>query len=74
MPEGRFDVVIDTGGNRPLRQLRKTMTHDGTLVVVGAETGGRLLGGVERNLRAALLNPFIVQRLTSFIARENQRT
>lgn len=71
LPQGRFDVVIDTGGNRPLRQLRRTMTADGTLVIVGAETGGRLLGGVQRNLRAALLDPFVAQRLTSFIAREN---
>ncbi len=71
VPERRYDVIIDTGGNRTLRQLRKIATPDGTLVIVGAETGGRWLGGIQRNLRAALVNPFTAQTLTSFIASEN---
>ena len=50
--EHRYDVILDTGGNRPLRQLRRALTPRGTLVVVGGETDGRWLGGIERQLRA----------------------
>lgn len=33
----------------------------GRLVIVGSETGGRLLGGFGRTLRAPLLSPFVSQ-------------
>src|SRR4051794_36912965 len=32
----RYDVVLDIGGNRPLHRLRRVLTNDGTLVIVGA--------------------------------------
>ncbi len=67
----RYDVVLDTGGNRPLAQLRRTLTPRGTLVIVGGETGGRWLGGVDRQLRAILLSPFTTQRLATFTTAEN---
>jgi NADPH:quinone reductase-like Zn-dependent oxidoreductase len=69
--ERRFDVILDTGGNRPLRALRRALTPTGTLVIVGAETGGRWLGGLDRQLRAMALSPFVGQRLGTFIASEN---
>jgi NADPH:quinone reductase-like Zn-dependent oxidoreductase len=67
----RYDVVLDTGGNTPLRRLRRILTPKGRLVIVGAETGGRWLGGLDRQLRAMLLSPFTGQQLGSFIATEN---
>jgi NADPH:quinone reductase-like Zn-dependent oxidoreductase len=67
----RYDVVIDTGGDRPVRQLRRALTPRGTLVIVGGENE-RLLGGMGRNLRAFLLSPWVAQRLTAFIARQNR--
>jgi NADPH:quinone reductase-like Zn-dependent oxidoreductase len=66
-----YDVVLDVGGNRPLRQLRRALTPRGTLVIVGGETDGRWLGGTERLVRAMLLNPFVGQTLRSFVASEN---
>jgi NADPH:quinone reductase-like Zn-dependent oxidoreductase len=69
--ERRYDVLLDTGGNRPLRTLRRALTPTGTLVIVGAETGGRWLGGLDRQLRAMALSPFIGQRLGTFISSEN---
>ena len=69
--ERRYDVIVDTGGNRPLRVLRRALTPAGTLVLVGAETGGRWLGGLDRQLRAMLLSPFVGQRLRPLIASEN---
>jgi NADPH:quinone reductase-like Zn-dependent oxidoreductase len=64
----RYDVILDIGGNRPLRRLRRVLKPKGTLVLVGGENGGNWLGGVDRQLRAFLLSLFVGQRLTSFIS------
>lgn len=68
---GRFDVVLDIGGNRTLRTLRRMLTPKGTLVVVGGETGGGIVGGVDRQFRAVLSSPFVSQRLTMMLSSEN---
>jgi NADPH:quinone reductase-like Zn-dependent oxidoreductase len=67
----RYDVVLDIGGNRSLRQLRRVLTPRGRLVIVGGETGGRWLDGLDRQLRAVLLSPFVRQRLGFFVNKEN---
>ena len=67
----RYDVVIDTGGNRSLRDLRRALTPRGTLVIVGGEGGGRWLGGLDRQLRALLLSTVSRRRLTTFVASED---
>jgi NADPH:quinone reductase-like Zn-dependent oxidoreductase len=64
-----YDVIIDIGGNRRLAHLRRALTPRGTLVITGGEGGGPWLGGIGRNLQAALVSPFVRQRLTAFIAR-----
>ncbi|MEU0567680.1 NAD(P)-dependent alcohol dehydrogenase [Nonomuraea sp. NPDC005983] len=67
----RYDVVIDTAGNRPLSLLRRAMTPRGTLVLVGSGFGGGpLFGGYDRQLRAPLVSPFVSQRLRSLAAKE----
>jgi NADPH:quinone reductase-like Zn-dependent oxidoreductase len=67
----RFDVVLDAGGNRRLSHLRRALTPRGRLVIVGAETGGRWLDGLDRQLRATLLSPFVGQQLGFFVTKEN---
>lgn len=67
----RYDVVLDTGGHRSLTQLRRVLTPRGTLVIVGSETGGRWLGGIDRQLRALLLSRFVGQTLTTFVNSES---
>jgi NADPH:quinone reductase-like Zn-dependent oxidoreductase len=67
----RYDVIIDIGGNRSLSDLRRCLTRTGTLVVTGGETDGRWLGGYDRLLRAALLSPFVSQKLGTFVSVEN---
>jgi NADPH:quinone reductase-like Zn-dependent oxidoreductase len=66
-----YDVILDIGGNAALGRLRRALTPRGTLVIVGGETGGRWLGGTDRQLRAVGLSPFIGQKLGSFIASPN---
>lgn len=68
----RYDLIIDTGGRNTLSRLRRALTPTGTLVIVGGEGGDRLTGGIGRQLRAALLSPFVRQRLTFFMNSESQ--
>jgi NADPH:quinone reductase-like Zn-dependent oxidoreductase len=67
----RYDVILDIGGNRRLAHLRRALTPRGRLVIVGGETDGRWLGGIDRQLRAHLLSPFVAQQLGTFVASEN---
>jgi NADPH:quinone reductase-like Zn-dependent oxidoreductase/FtsP/CotA-like multicopper oxidase with cupredoxin domain len=69
--EHHYDVIVDIGGNRGLSHLRRALTPRGRLVIVGGETDGRWLGGIDRQLRATLLSPFVSQKLGSFISSEN---
>jgi NADPH:quinone reductase-like Zn-dependent oxidoreductase len=58
----RWDVIIDTAGRRPLRELRRALTPKGTLVVVGGDGGGSWTGGFFRGmLRGPILSMFGVQ-------------
>jgi NADPH:quinone reductase-like Zn-dependent oxidoreductase len=67
----RYDVILDIGGNRSLRHLRRALTDHGTLVIVGGETGGRWMGGYDRGFRALMLSPFVGQRLRMLTNSEN---
>ncbi len=69
--QGRYDVILDIGGNRRLSRLRGALTPTGRLVIVGGETDGRWLGGIDRQLRAHALSPFVGQNLGTFVASEN---
>ncbi len=68
----RYDLVLDTAGGRPLSVLRRALTARGTLVIVGAEQGGRWLQGTDRQLRALLLSPFVGQRLRGLVSTDSR--
>ena len=65
----RYDVVLDIGGTPSLSRLRRALTPTGTAVFVGGENAGSLTG-MGRQLRGALLSPFLRQRLRLFMAKE----
>ncbi|WP_344113322.1 NAD(P)-dependent alcohol dehydrogenase [Kribbella alba] len=69
--DGRYDFILDTAGNRSLKVLRRSLAQEGTLVIVGGEGGGSLHGGLDRVLRAALLTPFVSQKLLGLLVKEN---
>jgi NADPH:quinone reductase-like Zn-dependent oxidoreductase len=66
-----YDVIIDCGGNRPLRLLRRAMARQGRLVVVGGESGGRVLGGFQRLLQALVVSPLVSQTLRPLTAADD---
>jgi NADPH:quinone reductase-like Zn-dependent oxidoreductase len=67
----RYDLILDIGGNSPLRRLRRALAPSGTLVLVGGEDGDRWTGGIGRQLRTVALSPFVPQRLTMKTPNEN---
>jgi NADPH:quinone reductase-like Zn-dependent oxidoreductase len=68
----RWDLVVDTGGHRPLSRLRRALGPGGTLVIVGSEGRGRWLGGFDRNLRAVALSRLVGQRLRMLSSKPRQ--
>ena len=67
----KYDVILDTAGNRCLSMLRKALTKNGILVIVGG-AGGKWLMGVGRSIRATMLSPLVSQRLRMFLAKNNK--
>ena len=67
----RYDLILDIGGNSPLSRLRRALAPRGTLVIVGGEGGGKLAGGIDRQLRALALSLLVRQRLTMVVPKEH---
>jgi NADPH:quinone reductase-like Zn-dependent oxidoreductase len=69
----RYDLVVDTAGNRPLTQLRRALAPKGMLLIVGGEGGGgRWLAGFDRQIfRAPLLSLMAGQSLRPLVAKES---
>lgn len=66
---GRYHLVLDTAGNRPLRALRALLTPDGTAVLIGGEgAGGRVLAGFDRQMRAMVLGPVLRPRVRALMS------
>jgi NADPH:quinone reductase-like Zn-dependent oxidoreductase len=67
---GRFDLIVDTAGRRPVSHLRRTLSAQGTLVIVGGEGGGRWFGGFQRQLLAPVRSLFGQQKLIGLMFEE----
>ncbi|MFJ5694999.1 NAD(P)-dependent alcohol dehydrogenase [Arthrobacter sp. NPDC093125] len=67
----RYDLILDIAGNPTLTRLRNALTPTGTAVITGGEEGGSWTGSMDRQLRALALSPFIGQRLTMVMGKEN---
>ena len=69
----RYDLILDTAGNRPLSHLQRALGPHGTLVIVGGEGGGKWLAGFDRQIiRAPILSLFVSQKLCGLISRETR--
>jgi NADPH:quinone reductase-like Zn-dependent oxidoreductase len=64
----RYDLILEMAGNRSLADLRRALTPKGTLVLVGG-SGGKMLMGTGRTLRAVVVSMFVGQRLRSFFSK-----
>ena len=66
-----YDVVLDIGGMTSVSHLRRALTPKGTLVIVGGEGDSKWSPGMGRQLTAAVLSPFVAQRLMSVLNKEH---
>jgi NADPH:quinone reductase-like Zn-dependent oxidoreductase len=69
----QFDLILDTAGRRPLSHLRRALTPQGTLVIVGGEGGDRWLGGFQRQIFAPLRSLLTEQKLLGLMSKERQQ-
>ena len=66
----RYDLIIDLGGNPPLRRLRRALAPGGTAVLAGGEGGDRLTGGMGRQLRGLVWSLFLRERFAMSVPTE----
>ena len=64
----RFDVIYQAAGTDSPRRLRRLLTPTGTLVL---SNGSGRFAGIDRIIQAAVLSPFVRQRLAVYMTREN---
>jgi NADPH:quinone reductase-like Zn-dependent oxidoreductase len=69
----KYDLIIDTGGRRRTRDLRRALHPKGTVVIVGGEGGGDWTGGFGRMLRASILSPIVSQNLRPMASKEHHQ-
>ena len=68
----RYDLLVDTAGNRTLAEIRRALAPKGVLVGVGGPDKGRWIGPLGRSVKMALLSPAVSQRMVFFLARLNK--
>jgi NADPH:quinone reductase-like Zn-dependent oxidoreductase len=67
-----WDVIVDTAGRRPLRELRRALTPKGTLAIVGGDGGGDWTGGFFRQMfRGPVWSLLSGQKLLPVVSKED---
>jgi NADPH:quinone reductase-like Zn-dependent oxidoreductase len=69
--EHRYDLILDLAGNPSVRRLHRALTPTGTAVLAGGEEGGRLTGGMGRQLRAIVRSLFGRRRMRGLLCKES---
>jgi NADPH:quinone reductase-like Zn-dependent oxidoreductase len=69
--ERRYDLILDMVGNHALLDLKRAVTPEGRIVIVGGEKG-RWISPMDRPIKAFLLSPFMSQQFVKFFADLNQ--
>ena len=67
----RYDVILDTVGNRSLSECRRVLAPDGVYGATGGG-GGRWFGPLMPQLEAVLLSPFVGQTLAAVNDKPNE--
>ena len=67
--DDRYDLLVDIAGTRSFRQLRRVLTRDARVIVVGGQRKNRLLGPIGHVIGTKLGAALTSQRASFFIAR-----
>jgi NADPH:quinone reductase-like Zn-dependent oxidoreductase len=68
----KYDLIFQLAGTRSPSECRRALSPEGTLVLSSGESDGRWIGPVGRIIRAALLSPFVRQKLANFTVKPNK--
>ena len=67
-----YDLIVDLVGNRGLSDLRRVLTSNGRLVIIGGPRGN-WIGPMTGALKAYLMSPFVDQEMGMMMARLTQQ-
>ena len=59
----KYDVILDTVGNRSLGECRRVLSSKGVLGATGGG-GGKILGPLAQHIKAMAMSPFVSQKLS----------
>jgi NADPH:quinone reductase-like Zn-dependent oxidoreductase len=68
----RYDLIIDNVGNHSLSEIRRVLTPNGTLVIVGGPSDNSWIGPLAGLVKAAALSPFVGQKMIFMLAQANR--
>ena len=68
----RYDLIVDNVGSHSLSDYRRVMPPQGILVMVGGPSYDPFLGPLLGSIKAAIVAPFVSQKMGFFLADLNQ--
>jgi NADPH:quinone reductase-like Zn-dependent oxidoreductase len=68
----RYDLIIDNVGSHSVSEYRRALTPQGALITIGGPSDDPWLGPLSAVIKAALVSPFVSQKLSFFIADLNR--
>ena len=67
----RYDLLIDTAGNRTVAEFRRVLRPDGRFVIVGGGRHGLMLGPAVQVLEGAVVSRFVSQCISTVRVQPN---
>lgn len=67
----RYDLILDTVGNRSLSELRRVLKPAGRVIMIGGSSGDAWLGPLPDVLKAVLVSKFTTQKFVFLLADMN---
>jgi NADPH:quinone reductase-like Zn-dependent oxidoreductase len=67
----RYDLIFQLAGTQSPSDCRRALAPNGMLLLSSGESDGRLIGPVDRIIKALMLAPFVRQRLVAFVAKQS---
>ncbi len=68
----RYDLILDMVSNHSLSDVRRALTPEGTLVLVGSTDTGLWLKPLAMMLEPSLVSPFVSQKFVGILAQLNK--
>ena len=61
----KYDLIFQLGGMHSPAHCRRALTPEGKLILSSGDSDGRMIGPMDRVIKAAVLSPFVSQTLSS---------